>query len=202
MVDYPGHGRRLEIDSRALARDLRHGAYLHGSFSHRGGSHQTWFESDLVLTRPGILDRCASLLAARVPENTDRLAARGTTAIALATAISLHTDSALLLARAVDLNGASNTGERDLEPPTADRTGEERIVFRGDLFPGTRVVLVEDVILTGTHARESARALIAQGLQVTAVVAVVERGSEGRYALEVEAGLKCSVLFREEDLLR
>lgn len=174
--------RRVDVDSKALAGDLGRGAYLHGSFSHRGNSQQTWFQSDLVLTRPGILDRCARLLATRIPEDTDRIAARGTTAIALATAISLHTDAALLL---------GNSGN-DGEP----------IVFGGDLFPGTRVVLVEDVILTGTHARESARALIAQDLQVTAVVAVLERGPEGRYALEIDESLKCSVLFCEEDLLR
>jgi hypothetical protein len=34
------------------------------------------------------------------------------------------------------------------------------------------------------------------------VVAVLERGPEGRYALEIDASLKCAVLFREEDLLR
>jgi orotate phosphoribosyltransferase len=134
-----------------------------------------------VLTRPGILSRCAGLLAGWVPDDTDRLAARGDTAVALAAAISLRTGAPLLFASEA--------------PP------DEPIKFGGDLFPAARVVLVEDVILTGTHARESARALMAQDLRVTTVVALLDRGQDGRFRLEADEGLTCSIGFREEDLL-
>ena len=84
-----------DSDRHALVGDLARGGYLLGDFADGRGR---WFQSDLVLTRPGILARCADLLAEHVPPETDRIAARGVTAIALATALSLRTDAPLLLA--------------------------------------------------------------------------------------------------------
>jgi orotate phosphoribosyltransferase len=109
----------------------------------------------------------------------DRLAARGGPALALATAVALRTDVDLLLG-------------------DTDRDG--RAVFSGDLFPGARVALVEDVVLTGSHALASAAALRTDDQEVKAVIGLLDREAGGRPRLE-DAGLACTFLFSEADLL-
>jgi orotate phosphoribosyltransferase len=167
-----------EVDRAALAGDLGRGGYLQGAHI-RGVVQPHWFQTELILTRPGVLERCATLLAERIPENTDRLAARGAAAIALATAVALCTDVQLLLGEAQD----------------------ESISFSGDAFPGARVVLLEDVLFTGHHAGASVDALVAQGFSVTLVIALLDRDQGGRHHLESERGLSCSVEFLEDELL-
>jgi orotate phosphoribosyltransferase len=167
-----------DVDRRALAGDLGRGGYLRGAYEFAGGASARWFQTDLVLTRPGVLSRCAELLAPELPPDADRLAARGPTAVALATALALATGAQLVLG--------------------ADRPDGPR--FDGDVFPGARVVLVEDVLLTGTHARESLAALAAGGLDVRQVVCMLDRLQGARFALE-EDGLAVVALFGEDDLL-
>jgi orotate phosphoribosyltransferase len=170
----------VAVDREALGADLGRGGYLQGTFV-RGAVQGHWFQTDLVLTRPGILRRCAELLAARIPENTDRIAARGATAVALATSVALRVNASLLL-------GESGAGG-DVE-------------FVGDYFPGARVVVIEDIVLTGRHAGESVRALSDAGLTVLSVVALIDRGRSGRHHLEAaENNFTYLVEFLEDELL-
>jgi orotate phosphoribosyltransferase len=133
----------------------------------------------LVLCRSGILDRCAALLADRVAPEIDRLAARGGAAVALATALALRTDTDLLLG--------------DTDP-------DGRPAFSGDPFPGARVALIEDVVLTGSHTLASAKALRDDGQQVLTVIGLLDRERGGRPRLE-DADLTCTFLFSEAELL-
>ena len=160
------------VDRDALAGDLGRGGYLRGAFAH-GASH--WFQTEMVRARPGVLARCADLLAGAVDPDADRLAARGPVAVALATAVALRTDLTLMLER-------------------------EEGGFAGDVFPGARVVLVEDVVMTGAHALESVARLRDAHLDVRRVLAVVDREAGGAYAVE-EAGVPVTVLYRERELL-
>ena len=71
----------------------------------------------------------------------------------------------------------------------------------GDVYPGDRVVILEDVITTGNstiHAIQAARAF---GLEIVKVVALLDREGEGRqnireYVPEVEALFTLSELLR------
>ncbi len=169
----------IPVDRDALAGDLGRGGYLRGTFRRGDDASRLWFQTELVLTRPGVLTRCAGLLTGHVPARTDRLAARGAAATALAAAISLRTDLALLL-----------------EPATP--SGPLRFV--GDDFPGARVVLVEDVVMTGEHALASIEALRSRGIDLLCVLAVVDREQGARRAIEA-AGVPLTVLFAERELL-
>ncbi len=166
-------------DRIALAGDLGRGGYLRGAYAFDGGASARWFETNLVLTRPGVLSRCAERLVPKLAADADRLAARGGSAVALATALALATAVPLLL-------GADGT---------------DGVRFAGDVFPGARVTLVEDVLLTGSHALESVLGLTTSGLDVRQVLCVLDRKQGARFALE-EGGLKLDVLFDEDDLLR
>lgn len=169
------------VDRAVLAGDLARGGYLRGDFGHPRGS-TTWFETELVLARPGVLRRCASLLAAAVDARADRLAARGPAALLLAGALALQTDLTVL-------------------PEGRGDGGPTGPVFTGDLFPGARVVLVEDVVMTGTHALHSLDALAAAGVTVEHVLTVLDREQGGRAALE-QAGITVTALFTETELTR
>jgi orotate phosphoribosyltransferase len=167
------------VDRAALAGDLGRGGYVRGVRGEAAQSGGSWLRTDLVLTRPGILTRCATLLHSELPPRTDRLAARGPAAIALAAAVSLRAGTLLLLG---DVDAAGT------------------VTFAGEPFPGARTVLVEDVILTGRHAFASLEPLRAGGLEVTLVLALVDREAGGRAALEA-TGVPVSTVFREPDLL-
>jgi orotate phosphoribosyltransferase len=170
----------IPVDRAALAGDLGRGGYLRGAFPRDGGQTRLWFQNELVLTRPGVLARCADLLTGHVPARADRLAARGAAATALAAALALRTDLALLL-------------EPDVPGDPAR--------FAGDSFPGARILLVEDVVMTGAHALASITSLRGQGMDVLGVLAVVDRERGARGAVE-DVGVPLTVLFSERELVR
>ena len=65
--------------------------------------------------------------------------------------------------------------------------GERRI--EGQLLPGERVVLVDDLITTGKNTLEAAEAVRAEGGQVQRAIVLIDRQEGGEAAL-AQAGLK------------
>lgn len=61
-----------------------------------------------------------------------------------------------------------------------------RRLIEGNFTPGTRVVVVEDVITTGNSARQAIEAVRAEGGRVAGVLAVVDREQGGRQTLEAD----------------
>lgn len=171
-----------------LAGDLRRAGYIRGLFGPEGSGRATWFETELVLTRPGILSRCASLMKRGIPENTDRLAARGAPALVLATALSLQTWIPLLLWR---------ENEPAPHATTPGPNGERAV--EGELFPGARIVVVEDVVLSGAHALQTISDLRETGLDVIGLAGLLDREREGRFRIE-DDGVPTFFAFRERDL--
>lgn len=165
----------------ALAGDLARAGYVRGSFVFAAGEEATtYFEKYLVVTRPGLLRRAAEHLARDLPTNTDVLAARGVGSLVLASALALETGLSLLVARA--------------GPPPAAET------FAGELFPGVRVILVEDVILSGHRALESLNRLHQAGAEPVAAACLLDRERGGRLRIEA-TGVQVVSLFLERDLL-
>ncbi len=79
--------------------------------------------------------------------------------------------------------------------------GSKRLV-EGDksLFPGMRVVMLEDVVTTGGSSRKAAELLRASGAEVVAVAALVDRLEGGAEALR-DAGLAFSALCTRADFM-
>lgn len=73
--------------------------------------------------------------------------------------------------------------------------------IEGCFEPGSRVVLVEDVVTTGGSALDAARAVEEAKGEILAVLALVDRQEGGREALE-EAGHRVVALYTTEDLRR
>jgi orotate phosphoribosyltransferase len=124
-----------------------------------------------------LLTRAARLLADIVAEECERLAVTGIPATALGTALAQETGLALLLS----------------EDERAD-------TFGGELFAGTRVTLVEDVVFTGHRALDGARALRKAGAELLDVLCLLDRQA-GAAQLLAREGLPLRALFTEIELL-
>jgi orotate phosphoribosyltransferase len=159
-----------------LAGDLSRGGYVLRVDDERSLDRR-YFDKFLVLSRPGLLTRAARLLADLISEDCERLAVTGVPATALGTALAQETGLALLLAE-------------DERPDT----------FGGELFAGTGVTLVEDVVFTGRRALRGAGALREAGAELLDVLCLLDRQA-GAAQLLARAGLPLRALFTETELL-
>ncbi|MEX2584634.1 MAG: orotate phosphoribosyltransferase [Gemmatimonadota bacterium] len=73
--------------------------------------------------------------------------------------------------------------------------------IEGSFEPGHRVVVIEDVITSGGSALEACAAIEAEGGEVLGVLAVLDRESGGRAAIE-EAGYRVLSLFRISEIMQ
>ncbi len=80
--------------------------------------------------------------------------------------------------------------------PKGHGTGK---LIEGDLKPGERVVIVEDVITTGSSALAAVKAAREEGLLVLKVIALVDREEGGREAL-IQAVPEVEAVFTLSDL--
>ena len=128
-----------------------------------------------------ILRRLGRFLAELVPPDTDRVAAPELGAVLLGGAVSMELGLPLVIVKK--------------EPK---QYGGARIV-EGELHPGERVALIEDVTITGSQAIRAARVLADAGAIVNGVVVVLDREEGGAQRIS-EAGLRYTPLFRRQDL--
>lgn len=171
-----------ERQREELGRDLVSVAYLTGEFILSSGERSNYYLDKYQFeTRPGILRRLAAFLAELLPAGTDRIAGPELGAVPLATAVSLKTGLPFVIAR------------RDAKAYSTGRSVE------GELHPGDRVSVVEDVISTGAQAVGAADRIAAAGGHVQDIVAVVDREQGGREAI-VAAGYSLTALFTRKQL--
>jgi orotate phosphoribosyltransferase len=167
-----------------VARDMVRHAYLVGDFVLSSGRRSRYyFDKYLFETRPRILRPLARLLASQIPPETDRIAGPELGAVALATAASLETDIPFVIVK---------KGAKDY--------GTQRLV-EGEIHAGEKVVVVEDVMTTGTQAIASAEKLRSMGVEVLFILGIVDREEGARENVEA-AGFKLISLFTRSELER
>lgn len=169
--------RRAEV-----ARDLVAAAYLRGEYVLSSGSRSHYYvDKYLFTTKPTVLRRLAALLAERLPAEVDRIAGPELGAVPLAAALSLETGVPFVVVRKARKRYGTGNG------------------IEGELHPGERVVLVEDVVSTAAQALAAARTLTDAGAEITSVLAVVDREQGGSGAIAA-AGHRFDPLFRLSEL--
>jgi orotate phosphoribosyltransferase len=157
----------MSVDRAALAQRIKAVAYLTGQFTLRSGAISSFywdkyrFESD-----PSILATVAEGLADILPASYDALAGLELGGIPLATSVSLRTGKPCLYVRkAAKPYGTSNLVE-------------------GGYQPGTRAVVIEDVITSGGQVCISVQQMRELGFVVDEVICVIDRQQGGREAIE------------------
>ncbi|MCA1753393.1 MAG: orotidine-5'-phosphate decarboxylase [Spirochaeta sp.] len=96
----------------------------------------------------------------------DRIAAIPVAALPIATAVALHTGKPLIYPRL---------------PAKPHGTGNR---IEGEFAAGERIVLLDDLITSGTSKREAVVVLREEGLVVEDLVVLLERGAQGRREME------------------
>ncbi|MBA2692818.1 MAG: orotate phosphoribosyltransferase [Rubrobacter sp.] len=151
-----------ERKEQSLAERVAEAALLEGDFILSSGERSDFYvDKYLFSTEPGLLRDLASEIAASLPEGVDRLAGVELGAVPLAAAASLASGLPYVIVR----KGAKEYG-------TAKNV-------EGNLEAGEKVVLIEDVVSTGTQAVAAAEKLVEGGVEVERIVAVLDRREGG-----------------------
>jgi len=121
------------------------------------------------------------MFAGRIGENVMRLAGAELGGIPLVTATSLETGLPCVYIR----NRKKDYGtEQQIE---------------GELNPGDRVVILEDIATSGGQVLEAAGTLQELGAEIAQIIAVIDRQEGARQNIE-DAGFHFDALFTKDDL--
>lgn len=165
-----------------LARDITGAAYLRGDFVLSSGMRSNYyFDKYLFETKPSILRRVCAELVTLLPSDVDRIAGPELGAVALAAGVSLESGLPFVIVR---------KGGKEY--------GTNRLV-EGELYPGERVTVIEDVISTGAQALLAAQQVKRAGATVVGILGVIDREQGGAQSIEAE-GYHFDALFRKRDL--
>jgi orotate phosphoribosyltransferase len=165
-----------------LAPRIRDAALLEGDFVLSSGEHSSFYvDKYLFSTEPNLLRDVADALAAQIAEGVERLAGVELGAVPLVVASALATGLPFVIVRKSAKEHGSSAG-RSIE---------------GNLYPGEKVALIEDVVTTGTQAVKAARNLVAAEVDIVTRVAALDRREETREEL---GGFPFRSLLRMDDL--
>jgi orotate phosphoribosyltransferase len=167
-----------------LGARLMSASYLEGDFVLRSGRRSRFYlDKYLFETRPDLLRDIAAGLAAKLfaYEPFDLLAGPELGAVAIVAALSLAADKPFVIVR------------------KAEKGYGTKKAMEGRAQAGQRVVIVEDVVTSGGAALAAVRQLRDAGLEVAALLCVVDREEGGRDAVEA-AGLAFDPLFTATSL--
>ena len=165
-----------------LSSRIREAALLEGDFVLSSGKRSSFYvDKYLFSTDPALLRDVADALAAELPEGVERLAGVELGAVPLVVGTALATGLPYVIVRKSAKEYGSSAGR-----------GIEGVIERGE-----RVALIEDVVTTGTQALRAADNLVEAGVEVAAIVAVLDRREEPAGHL---GGFPFRVLLRMEDL--
>ncbi|MHB9030186.1 MAG: orotate phosphoribosyltransferase, partial [Candidatus Latescibacterota bacterium] len=137
------------MNIQELTEQVKAAALLRGEFILSSGRKSNYYlDKYRIETQPAVLEKVAEGLTTKIPAGTDLLAGPELGAIPLVTAVGLKTGIPFLLVR-----------------KKAKEYGTKKVV-EGLYKEGQRVVLIEDVLTTGTQAVAAADSLRELGLTV------------------------------------
>ena len=151
-----------ELSREELAKEIIEVSRITGTFVLRSGAtSNVYFDKYRFEADPNLLSEIARHLADLVPPATERVIGLEMGGIPLATALSLQTGVRLGLCR-----------KKPKEYGTC-------LQIEGGVVKGEKVTIVEDVITSGGAAIDAVKVLRGAGLEVLAVICVVDREAGG-----------------------
>ena len=170
----------MEGSTSSLASRVRDAALLEGDFVLSSGRRSRFYmDKYLFSTEPRLLRDLARGIAGKLPEGTAKLAGVELGAVPLVAATALETGLPYVIVRKGTKEYGANAGR----------------AIEGRLGPGEKVVLIEDVVTTGTQVLRAAQVLEGEGTEIAGIVAVLDRREEraprlGPYPFEALLGLQ------------
>ncbi len=165
----------------------RCGALQFGEFTLASGAKSDYYINiKKACTDPEVLGLIARLMAQRMEEKgieVDRIGGVVLGAVPLETALALETGLPFVMIR---------------KEKKDHGTGKQ---IEGDMNPGDRILMVEDVITTAGSCIKGIRAVREAGADVRYVISVIDRESGGAEALEAE-GIEFISLAKGSEMLR
>jgi orotate phosphoribosyltransferase len=182
LTNRPGALMIRGMTRDALIERIRTLAVLHGEFTLRSGRKSRYYVDKYRFeTQPDVLRELGRLFARHVTPDVDRIAGPELGAVCLAAATAMHADKPFVMVR-----------------KAAKEYGTTKRV-EGELRPGDRVLVVEDVLTTGGAVLEAARSLTDAGAVIVKIVGVLDR-QEGARDNIAAAGFDVDALFTSADL--
>lgn len=170
------------MDLKQLGREIIETSYVEGEFTLSSGRRSTYmFDKYAFETRPKLLNAIAESMAKMLNSDVSRIAGMELGGVPLATALSLKTGLPFVIVR----KAKKGYG--------IDRSIE------GDLTPGEKVVIVEDIATTGAQALLAAKTIEEAGAKVSGIVYVVDREEGAREGVESK-GYRFDALFTKSGL--
>jgi orotate phosphoribosyltransferase len=169
-------------DNTPLAKRIYDTAHITGDFTLRSGAKSTeYFDKYLFEANPDLLKQIALAMVALVPPGIDALAGLEMGGIPIATMLSQLTGLPILFVR-----------------KKAKEYGTCKIAEGGQVR-GRKLLIVEDVVTSGGAILDAAKALRAEGAELSAVVCVIDRESGGAANL-AKSDLILTSLFTMSEL--
>lgn len=152
-----------------------------GEFMLASGRKSSFFVNiKRASTDPAVLREIGKAIAPHIGDS--KIAGMALGAVPIAVAVALETGRPFVMVR---------------KEPKDHGTKE---LIEGEVVPGEKFVVVEDVATTGASAMRVVNALRAKGAYVVRTVAVVDR-EEGAQALLSENGVEFISVFKAKDLV-
>jgi len=172
------------MNKQELGKAILKAAYLEGDFTLRSGAKSKYYlDKYLFGTKPEILRAIAKHIVALLPKDTeyDRLAAPELGAVTLVAAIAMEVNKPFVIVR----KGSKDYGTSKL--------------IEGDIQPGEKIVIVEDILTSGGAALEAAKKLVENDNKVLKVIGIInrEQGADKNFK---EAGFVMDSLFTKTEL--
>jgi len=165
-----------------LAPRISEAALLEGDFVLSSGERSSFYvDKYLFSTEPDLLRDVAGALAEQIPDGVERLAGVELGAVPLVVATALATGLPYVIVRKSVKEHGSSAGQS----------------IEGKLNEDETVVLIEDVVTTGTQAVRAAERLREAGVEVACIVAVLDRRDESGGEI---GGFPLRALLRMEEL--
>jgi orotate phosphoribosyltransferase len=177
----------LDVARADLLAELREWSLVLGEVTLAGGAKADYYVDArrALLRPPGFLAAGELIAAEALDAGATAVGGPATAAIPLACA-------AISVPAGEDLVGFFVRGERK-------EHGLQRWV-EGSVDAGARCLVVEDTVTTGGSTAAAVERIRAEGLEVAAVLAVVDRLAGGAERIEAAAGAPFSALFTIDDV--
>jgi len=171
-------GDKMSSALRDLLKEVK--VVQTGEFILASGKKSNYFVNiKRASTNPKVLKEIGKAIAPHVGEA--KIAGMALGAVPLAVAVALETERPFVMVR----REAKDHGTKEL--------------IEGDVAPGEKFIIVEDVATTGGSTLKVVAALRAKGANVSKAVVVVDR-EEGAEAMLQEHGVELISLFKVKDL--